>query len=127
MDEVDTSPPIDEYVSAYDQVTSDYDWQVELSEEWISNGSSEPSENGSARGMSIRNTFGTYGHKIETIPEEPETSTVRIVLGETDAHNTPEWKKRLDENRSAKDLFSPCNLENLFNDDSIKYLYYRCN
>lgn len=122
MDDSDASPQIEEYVSAYDQAGSDQDWLRELSEEWISNPSTEPSEQGSARGTSIRAAFGTYGRKIETIPEEPETSTVRIVLGETDAHNTPEWKKRLEETKSAKDLFSPCHLENIFKDDTTKYL-----
>ena len=122
MDDQDTSPPYHEYVSAYDQAGLDQDWLSELSEEWISNGSAEPSEQGSARGMSIRAAFAAPG-KIETIPEEVETSTVRIVLGETDAQNAPEWKRRLDEARAApKDLFSPCHLENLFIDDTTRYL-----
>jgi len=121
MEDADVSPSIDEYVSAYDQAGSDQDWLRELSEEWVSNPSSEPSEQGSARGTSIRNAFGIYSTKIDTIPEEPETSTVRIVLAETDAHNTPEWKRRLDETKNAKDLFSPCHLENLFKEDTTEY------
>jgi hypothetical protein len=121
MDDQDASHPYQEYVSAYDQAGLDQDWLSELSEEWISNGSAEPSEQGSARGLSIRAAFATPA-KIETIPEEAETSTVRIVLGETDAQNTPEWKRRLDEARLPKDLFSPCHLENLFIDDTTRYL-----
>lgn len=122
MDDQDASTPYHEYLSAYDQAGIDQDWLSDLSEEWISNGSAEPSEQGSARGMSIRAAFATSG-KIETIPEEAETSTVRIVLRETDVQNTPEWKRRLDEARAApKDLFSPCNLENLFIDDTTRYL-----
>ena len=121
MDDDDTSPQFSEYVSAYDQAGSDHDWLAELSEEWVSNASSEPSEQGSGRGHSIRAAFGTLSRKIDTIPEEStETSTVRIVLGETDAHNTPEWKRRLDETKGTKDLFSPCHLENLFKDDTTR-------
>jgi hypothetical protein len=107
-------------MSAYDQATSDHDWLAELSEEWISNsGSAEPSEQGSARGMSVRSLSAG---KIDTIPEEGTeevaAGTVRIVLGETDVVNTPEWKRRLDEARQAKDLFSPCHLENLFKEST---------
>jgi hypothetical protein len=58
--------------------------------------------------------------KIDTIPEETETSTVRIVLGETDVHNTPEWKRHLDDAKSTKDLFSPCHLEDLFKEDTSR-------
>ena len=72
--------------------------------------------------MSVRSAFMSAG-KIDTIPEEgtEEVSTVRIVLGETDAINTPEWKRRLDEARQAKDLFSPCRLETLFKESTVKY------
>jgi hypothetical protein len=124
MDDSDVSPQLEEYVSAYDQAGSDQDWLRELSDEWISNPSTEPSEQGSARGTSIRNAFGGFGSKIDTIPEEPETSTVRIVLGESDAHNTPEWKRRLDETKNAKDLFSPCHLEILFKDEATRYIVW---
>lgn len=72
--------------------------------------------------MSVRAAFGTGSSKFETIPEENETSTVRIVLGETDVHNTPEWKRRLEENK-VRDLFSPCHLENLFKEDTTRYVY----
>jgi len=120
------SPQYQEYVSAYEQAASDHDWLSELSEEWISNGgSSEPSEQGSARGMSVRAAFGITPGKFDTIPEETEelAGTVRIVLAETDAQNTPEWKRRLDEAKSTpKDLFSPCHLENLFNEDTTRYI-----
>jgi hypothetical protein len=120
------SPQYQEYVSAYEQAASDHDWLSELSEEWISNGgSSEPSEQGSARGMSVRAAFGITPGKIDTIPEETEEvlGTVRIVLAETDVQNTPEWKRRLDEAKSTpKDLFSPCHLENLFNEDTTRYI-----
>lgn len=112
-----------EYVSAYDQAVSGHDWLLELSDEWISNGSGEPSEQGSARGASLRAAFGGISGRIDTIPEETETSTVRIVLGESDAQNTPEWKRRLDEARTPKDLFSPCPLETLFKDDTTRYIY----
>lgn len=124
MDDDNASPQFHEYGSVYDQAASDHDWLSELSEEWISNGgSAEPSEQGSARGMSIRAALGITPGKIDTIPEETEeTSTVRIVLAETDASNTPEWKRRLDEARATpKDLFSPCHLENIFNEDTTRY------
>jgi hypothetical protein len=111
-------------MSAYEQAGYDHDWLSELSDEWISNGgSAEPSEQGSGRGTSIRTAFGPSG-RIDTILEEPETSTVRIVLSETDAQNTPEWKRRLDEAKTTKDLFSPCHLENLFKDDTATYYHY---
>jgi hypothetical protein len=113
----DASPQSPEYVSAYDQAAFDHDWLSELSDEWISNASG--SEHGSGRGTSIRAAFGTGSSKIDTIPEETEPSTVRIVLGETDVHNTPEWKRRLEENR-ARDLFSPCHLENIFKEDTTR-------
>lgn len=118
-----TSSLMHEYVSAYDQAVSGHDWLLELSDEWISNGSGEPSEQGSARGASLRAAFGGISGRIDTIPEETETSTVRIVLGESDAQNTPEWKRRLDEARTPKDLFSPCPLETLFKDDTTRYIY----
>lgn len=127
----DTSPQFQEYKSAYEQAASDHDWLSELSEEWISNGSSaDPSDQGSARGMNSIRAFGGVtpgGGKIDTIPEEEITeqqpiSTVRIVLGESNVINTPEWKRRLDEARATpKDLFSPCHLENIFNDDTTRY------
>jgi hypothetical protein len=120
----DASPSYSEFVSAYDQATHDHDWLAELSEEWISNSSSaEPSEQGSARGMSIRSAFPSSVGKIDTIPEEAEeySSTVRIVLGETDVSNTPEWKRRLDEARKTTNLFSPCHLESLFKESTNKY------
>jgi hypothetical protein len=120
MDHQTASPPIHEYVSAYEQAAADHEWLSELSDEWISNASSEPSEQGSARGLSVRGAFGTISRKIDTIPEETETSTVRIVLGETDVHNTPEWKRHLDDAKSAKDLFSPCHLEDLFKEDTSR-------
>src|SRR6266516_1252812 len=44
MDNQDASSPYHEYLSAYDQAGLEQDWLSELSEEWISNGSSEPSE-----------------------------------------------------------------------------------
>jgi hypothetical protein len=119
-DDEGSSPQMHEYVSAYEQAATDHDWLAELSDEWISNASSEPSEQGSARGMSVRGAFGTIGRKIDTIPEETETSTIRIVLGETDVHNTPEWKRHLDDAKSAKDLFSPCHLEDLFKEDTSR-------
>src|ERR1700737_1776520 len=104
--------------SPYALAAADHDWLSELSEEWISNGSNaSSSEAGSARGQSVRTAYGTMNSKIETIPEENETSTVRIVLGETDVQNTPEWKRRLEENR-VRDLFSPCHLENLFKEST---------
>lgn len=126
------SPSYAEYASAYEQATSDHDWLSELSEEWISNsGSAEPSEQGSARGMSLRAAFPSSAGKIDTIPEEDGTDemsgaagTVRIVLGETDVVNTPEWKRRLDEARQAKDLFSPCHLETLFRESTNRYVPY---
>jgi hypothetical protein len=104
----------------YDQAASDHDWLHELSDEWISN---PPSSNdGSTRGMSLRSQFVSGNTRgIETIPEEPETSTVRIVLGESDAQNTPEWKRRLEETKGTKDLFSPCHLEELFKEDTTRY------
>ena len=123
MSSSNASPSYTEYISAYEQATSDHDWLAELSEEWISNsGSAEPSEQGSARGMSVRSAFPSSVGKIDTIPEEGTeevaAGTVRIVLGETDVVNTPEWKIRLDEARQAKDLFSPCHLENLFKEST---------
>jgi len=116
------SPMSGEYVSAYDQAALDHDWMSELSEEWISNHSAEPSEQGSGRGTSLRGVFGGRSGIIDTIPEEPETSTVRIVLGESDVHNTPEWKRRLEEANGPKDLFSPCHLENIFKEDPNLYV-----
>ena len=79
--------------------------------------------------MSLRAAFpSSSSGKIDTIPEEESTDevgvgagTVRIVLGETDVVNTPEWKRRLDEARQAKDLFSPCHLENLFKESTNRY------
>lgn len=120
MDDDDASPRSLEYVSAYDQEGLDHTWLSELSEEWISNGTGEPSEQGSARGMSLRGAFGTP-RKIDTIPEDPETSTVRIVLAETDVHNTPEWKRHLEEAKGPKNLFTPCQLETIFREDTIRY------
>jgi hypothetical protein len=121
MEDNSASPQLLEYYSAYEQAASDHDWLAELSDEWISNGgSAEPSEHGSGRGMSLRAAFRGPSGNIDTIPEEGETSTVRIVLGETDAHNTPEWKRRLNQANTPKDLFSPCNLENIFKDDTNK-------
>src|SRR5277367_353131 len=73
MSSSNASPSYTEYMSAYDQATSDHDWLAELSEEWISNsGSAEPSEQGSARGMSVRSlsAFPSSAGKIDTIPEE---------------------------------------------------------
>ena len=118
-----TSPVMNEYEFSDGQGDADTDlWLQGLSDEWISNnGSAEPSEQGSARGASVRAAFGLQSRKIDTILEEPETSTVRIVLGETDVHNTPEWKRRLEEAKAAKDLFSPCHLENLFKEDTSMY------
>jgi hypothetical protein len=126
MSSSNASPSYTEYMSAYEQATSDHDWLAELSEEWISNsGSAEPSEQGSARGMSVRSAFPSSAGKIDTIPEEGTeevaAGTVRIVLGETDVVNTPEWKIRLAEARQAKDLFSPCHLENLFKESTTRY------
>jgi hypothetical protein len=106
------------YVSAYDQTRHDNDYLDDLSEEWLSNPSSA-SDQGSARAFSTR-AFNTS--KIDTILEEQETSTVRINMNETDAL-TPEWKRRLDENR-ARDLFSPCRLEELFREDGRDYSRY---
>ena len=129
MDDSDASPQYEEYATAYDQAAQDHDWLAELSEEWISNASStEPSEQGSGRGTSIRSTFGMGARKIDTIPEETTensaSNTVRIALGDLDVHNTPEWKRRLDEAKLAKDLLTPCNnLESLFQEDSTKYIH----
>jgi len=123
-DDSTSSPPSHEYDSAYEQAVGDELWLSELSEEWISNpGSTEASEQGSARGMnSIR---VPNMHKIDSIPEEVEPSettiengTVRVVLKESDVNNTPEWKQRFVERMTPKDLFSPCHLENLFMEDS---------
>jgi hypothetical protein len=109
-----------DYVSAYDQTTYENDYLADLSEEWLSNPSSA-SDQGSARTFSTR-AFNTS--KIDTIPEEQETSTVRIMMSETDAL-TPEWKRRLDENHAtARDLFSPCRLEELFREDGRDYARY---
>ena len=109
--------------SIYEQALSDQDWYEELSEAWESNPSSaESSELGSTRSTSLRGAlFGKSNRRIDTIPEEAETSTIRIVLGETDVNGTPEWKKRLDESKKAKDLFSPCHLEDLFKEDTKQY------
>jgi hypothetical protein len=117
------SPQFHEYPSAYDDAVADPPWLDELSDEWISNGgSAEPSEQGSTRGMSIRATYTATPGKIDSIPEEPEHSTIRIALAETHVINTPEWKRRLDEARTTpRDLFSPCHLENIFDDDSTQY------
>ena len=115
------SPQFPEYASAYDDAVAAEAWMSELSEEWISTGgSAEPSEQGSTRGMSIRAAYNATPGKIDTIPEEKETSTIRIVLAETQVTNTPEWKRRLDEAQLPRDLFSPCHLENIFNDDSTR-------
>jgi hypothetical protein len=105
-----------DYVSAYDMARQQHDWLDELSDEWISNpAASEPSsDQGSARAHSLR----TFQQGCETIPEEGEgTGTVRIVLGERDENETPEWKRLLNEGKTMpRDLFSPCHLEQMFMD-----------
>ena len=110
----------DYFVSAYDMGAQQHQWLEELSDEWISNptgSEASNSEQGSARGASLRAALSSG--KCETIPEETgaESGTVRIVLGERDVGNTPEWKRLLSEAKTTpRDLFSPCHLEQMFMD-----------